>query len=121
MLFRPIWTDMTTRKRRVDALQLFADEAEGDVIVALTAITHRDVDAQDAQLAHALEGARLHLLAAIIFGNRRVDLTLGPVAHHRGGVQLFISQGKIDHKWGSLALEMISRRSDGATVSASRL
>ena len=79
----------------IAAFQLFADEAEREVIEALAAIAHGDVDAEDTQLGQARQDALVHSLLAVPTSDVGDDFLIYEIAHQLLGGELLFVQSEI--------------------------
>ena len=96
-------------QRRVDVLELLADDAEADVVHAGAAVFLRDRTAEQAKLGHLRQDVRVESMLAIELANLRRHRARAPLAHRLLEQPLLLGEIEINHE-SPLLLKLPNKR-----------
>ena len=85
-------------QRRVDVFELFADDAQADVVHAGAAVFGRHRGAEQSQLGHLRQDAAVEAVLAIEVVDLRRDLARAPFAHRALEQLVFFGEIEIKHE-----------------------
>ena len=86
-------------QRRIDVFELFADQAQRDVVHAGAAVFGGHRRAQQPELRHPAQYAlAIEAMLAVVFPDVRRDVARGPLADRLLEEALLVGEGEIDHE-----------------------